>query len=163
MRRLLAAAVLAFVAACGPPPADPAPAPVTVFAAASLETALADLDVTVFQPRGHRVRLTYAGTPQLARQIAAGAPADIFISADERWMDTLVRAGQVQAPSRRLLLGNALVLIAPRSSAVVVDVGSAASWRAALGDGRLAIADPENVPAGRYARETLTHARVWNA
>jgi molybdate transport system substrate-binding protein len=115
----------------------------------------------VLQRHGWRVRLTFAGTPQLARQIEAGAPADIFISADDRWMTTLVEGRHVQAGSRRVLLTNTLVLIAPRADTTHVDVGSAASLRAALGDGHLAVADPENVPAGRYAREALTQAGVW--
>ena len=163
MRRLFAVACLALAAACSASP-DEAPAgPVTIFAAASLESALTDVDATVLQRNGRRVRLTFAGTPQLARQIEAGAPADIFISADERWMDVLVRQHHVQADSRRVLLGNTLILIAPHTAQVSVDVASAASLRTALGDGRLAIADPDNVPAGRYAREALTHAGTWDA
>jgi molybdate transport system substrate-binding protein len=163
VRRLLAAACLALTAACAEA-REPAPsAPVTIFAAASLESALTDVDATVWQRRRQRVRLTFAGTPQLARQIEAGAPADIFISADDRWMQVLVDRRHVQAGSRRVLLANTLVLVAPQDAAVSVDVTSVASLRAALGDGRLAIADPEHVPAGRYAREALTHTGVWAA
>ena len=163
MRRLFAVACLALAAACSASPDEAPAAPVTIFAAASLESALTDVDATVLQRNGRRVRLTFAGTPQLARQIEAGAPADIFISADERWMDVLVRQHHVQADSRRVLLGNTLILIAPQTAQVSVDVASAASLRTALGDGRLAIADPDNVPAGRYAREALTHAGTWDA
>lgn len=164
MHRLLAAAGLALAAACVAPGAAPPPAPVTIFAAASLESALTDVDATVLQRRGHGTRLTFAGTPQLARQIEAGAPADIFISADARWMDTLVERGRVQADSRRVLLGNTLVMVAPQDGGpAAIDVASPTALRAALGDGRLAIADPDHVPAGRYAREALTHTGVWTS
>jgi molybdate transport system substrate-binding protein len=163
VRRFLAAAGLALAAACGAPGAPPSAAPVTIFAAASLESALTDVDATVLQRHGRGARLTFAGTPQLARQIEAGAPADIFISADDRWMDTLVERGRVQADSRRVLLGNTLVVVAAQDGPASIDVTSTTALRAALGDGRLAVADPDHVPAGRYAREALTHAGVWAA
>lgn len=135
---------------------------VTVFAAASLRNALDDVDVRVLQPAGLATRLTYAGTPQLARQIEAGAPADVFIAADEAWMDHVQARGLLRAGSRVTLLGNALVLIAPVGADRPLTVDRTTGLRARLGDGRLAIADPQSVPAGRYAREALTTLGLWS-
>lgn len=159
MRLLLLVACLA-AAACtggvGPPDET-----VTVFAAASLHTALDDVDARVLRPAGLTTRLTYAGTPELARQIAAGAPADLFIAADEAWMDLVQKDGHVRADTRVTLLGNTLVLIAPHDTASPLPLDRATPLRARLDDGRLAIADPATVPAGRYAREALTTLGLW--
>ena len=159
MRRFLAAGLLLSIA-CGTPQ-PPASEPTAIFAAVSLKSALDDLDATVFRRDAIQVRLTYAGTPQRARQIEAGAPADLIISADDRWMDALAGAGHVQADTRITLLGNTLVVVAPASSAVTLEMSSTASWRAALADGRLALAEPETVPAGRYAKAALISRGVW--
>ena len=156
---LLLLVALAVLAACSAlPDRDDT---VTVFAAASLKNALDEVTARVLRPAGLTVRLTYAGTPALARQIAAGAPADLFIAADEAWMDDVARGGHVRTDSRVILLGNALVLIAPADTTRPVSLSSQTALRALLGDGRLAVADPESVPAGRYAREALTTLGLW--
>lgn len=156
---LLLIVALAVVAGCSASPVRDDT--VTVFAAASLKNALDEVAARVLRPAGLSIRLTYAGTPALARQIAAGAPADLFIAADEAWMDDVARGGHVQAATRVALLGNALVLIAPADTARPVALSSQTALRALLGDGRLAVADPESVPAGRYAREALTTLGLW--
>lgn len=163
--RLLLLAGLVGAAACTGPAATPRDtATVTVFAAASLRGALDDIDARVMRPRGLTLRLTYAGTPQLARQIEAGAPADVFISADEDWMDVLARGTYIRAETRVTLAGNALVVIATASDRTPeLRLDDPTRLRERLGDGRLAIAAPESVPAGRYAKQALTALGLWAA
>ena len=162
MRRalaLLAATVLmTFAAACSKEHADAGP---VVLAAASLQEAL-DQAADKWAERGHpRPVLSFAGTPALARQIEAGAPGDIFIAADEQWMDEVAGKGLVQPRSRATFAANSLVLIAPDSSDVELDPVPGMQLVAALGKGRLAMADPDAVPAGRYARQALSSLNVW--
>ena len=155
----LAATVLA---GCAPRrPADPAP--IDLFAAASLREVL-DAAVAAHQLRsGRTVRATYAGSAQLARQIAQGAPADLYIPADEVWMDWLDRRGLIVTSARRNLASNGLVLIAPASaSSTTIDLDSPAAMTARLGKGRLAMAEAA-VPAGRYGQEALTRLNLWQA
>jgi molybdate transport system substrate-binding protein len=139
-------------------------APPTIFAAASLQPALDQMahDGLLGSPAPRRV---YASSSTLARQIENGAPADIFVSADERWMDDAAQRGSIVRSTRSDLLGNALVLIAPADSKAVVDLAHGArSLLDALGsDGRLAIALPDTVPAGIYAKQSLLHLGMWNA
>ena len=141
-------------------------ADLTVFAAASLKESL-DRQIQVFQSKtGHLVRASYAGSNALAKQIENGAPADLFLSADEEWMDYLAARKLVVAPTRRDLLTNELVLIAPTQTTAKVELtptATAASLAAALGQGRLAVANPDNVPAGKYARTALTALGAWAA
>lgn len=141
-----------------------AAAPPTIFAAASLEPALDQLahDGALGSPAP---RLVYAASSALARQIENGAPADLFISADERWMDDAARHDAIVPSTRTDLLGNALVLIAPSDSRARFDpTHGAASLLEALGrDGRLAIALPDSVPAGLYAKQSLTKLGMWQA
>jgi len=136
--------------------------PPTIFAAASLKPALDDLAARgmLGQPAP---RLVYAASSALARQVEQGAPADVFISADEAWMDDVAAHGTIAPGTRRDLLGNALVLIAPRGSNVRVDLAQVQSLLKALGSERLAIALPKAVPAGRYASESLHALRLWDA
>lgn len=138
------------------------PAPIDLFAAASLREVL---DAAVAEHRrrsGRTVRTTYAGSAQLARQIAQGAPADLFISADEGWMDWLDQRGLIETAARRRLAANRLVLIAPVSaSEALVDLTSPTGLVRRLGEGRLAIAEA-TVPAGRYGREALTGLNLWS-
>ncbi len=148
----LAALALAPAAAVSAPP--PA-APVTVFAAASLKNALDDVGAAFTAATGTPVRFSYAASSAIARQIEQGAPADLYISADSDWMDYLAKRGLIVAASRRDLLTNRLALIAPAASAVKVRIGRGMPLARALGSGRLAVAGPE-VPAGRYARASLT-------
>lgn len=162
IQRLAACAMI--VAACAPASAMAAAAPPTIFAAASLEPALDQMahDGALGSPAP---RLVYAASSALARQIENGAPADIFISADERWMDDAARHGAIVPSTRNDLLANALVLIAPVGSHATVDLaqGTRALLDALGRDGRLAIALPDSVPAGIYARQSLLHLGMWSA
>jgi molybdate transport system substrate-binding protein len=136
---------------------------VLVFAAASLQTALDALVVPLERVTGGRVRVSYAASSALARQIENGAPADLFISADLEWMDHLARRQLIRADSRLNLLGNRLVLIAPAGQPVTMKIAPGFGLAAALGRDRLALADPAAVPAGKYARAALTSLGVWDA
>ncbi len=110
---------------------------------------------------GHRVRASFAASSALARQIEAGAPAQLFVSADSDWMDYL-EARKLLAPGTRSnLLENELVLIAPAASPASLRIAPGFAIGAALGTGRLAIADPDAVPAGKYARAALESLGVW--
>ena len=159
MRPLMGLALLMAIG-CADRPGGGAAA-VTVFAAVSLQTALDDIDARLLRPANHTVRLTYAGTPTLARQVEAGAPADIFISADDAWMDHLQRAGHIDATSRVTLAGNSLVLVVPSSSSTPVRL-AAADLGQLLVAGRLSVADPSSVPAGRYTQEALVALGLWD-
>lgn len=140
----------------GPPPID-------LFAAASLREVLDALAADHLRQTGRTVRITYAGSAQLARQIEQGAPADLFVSADEAWMDWLDERGRIETATRRRVAGNGLVLIAPIATPdTPVDLGSARGLEERLGNGRLAIADA-SVPAGRYGKQALTHLGLWSS
>ena len=133
---------------------------VMVFAAASLRNAL---DEVAGSFPGSRVLASYAGSSALARQIERGAPASVFISADDEWMDYLESRGKLEPGTRRNLLGNRLVLIAPAASGTSVRIERGMPLARWLGpQGRLAIGNPEHVPAGRYAKAALDALGVWN-
>jgi molybdate transport system substrate-binding protein len=141
-------------------------ADVTVFAAASLKNALDDIDAKWQQASGGKhVAVSYAASSTLAKQIENGAPADLFISADQKWMDYVQQKGLIQPKTRVDLLGNKLVLIAPVNSPLgqTEHVMIAAGFPLAemLHGGRLAMADPASVPAGIYGKEALTKLGVW--
>ncbi len=136
---------------------------VLVFAAASLANVLADLDKAFTAQTGIRVRSSLAASSMLAKQIEAGAPADVYFSADLQWMDYLQERGLLRAGSRRALVGNSLVLIAPQGSSLRVSIGPGFGLARLLGNGRLAMADPDSVPAGIYARQALGKLGVWNS
>jgi molybdate transport system substrate-binding protein len=132
-----------------------------VFAAASLKNAL-DAAAHAYEAHGGgRIAVSYAGSSRLAKQIEAGAPAQLFISADEKWVDYLERRNLIQPGSRRNLLGNRLVLIEPASSQLGVKIAPGFPLRALLNGGRLALADPDSVPAGLYAKAALQSLGVW--
>lgn len=139
------------------------PAGVLVFAAASLANVLADIDRAFTARTGIRVTSSLAASSVLAKQIEAGAPADVYFSADLQWMDYLQERGLLRPGSRRDLVGNSLVLIAPSSSPLRVDIGPGFGLARLLGSGRLAIADPDSVPAGIYGREALQKLGVWSS
>jgi molybdate transport system substrate-binding protein len=134
-----------------------------VFAAASLTQVLEELSAAWQQVSGQRVRLSFAASSLLARQIEAGGNADVFVSADQQWMDYLAERNLIDTRSRQDLAANGLVLIAPADSAVALRITRGFGLAAALGNGRLAIADPDNVPAGRYARSALRHLGAWDS
>ena len=108
------------------------------------------------------MRFSFAASSTLARQIESGAPAELFLSADREWMDYLEQRGLIDRSTRRDLLGNRLALIAPADSTVSLKIEPNFPLAAALGGGRLATGDPDNVPVGRYARSALTSLGVWN-
>ena len=134
-----------------------------VFAAASLTDALSTIAKNYEAETGRKVTLSFAGSSVLARQIEAGSPADMFISADEAWMNELAKRDLITPGSRSDLLRNRLVLIAPKSSTAAIAIGPDFPLLKALDGGRLAIADPQGVPAGRYARAALTSLHVWDS
>ena len=132
------------------------PAPVTVFAAASLRGALD----AVAEDFGADVSISYGGSGTMARQIDAGAPADIVILAAPVWMDWLQERGILGDAPQTYLLGNRLVLVAPANSTIAPDPGNLA---ASLGDMRLVIGQRDAVPAGIYSREWLQATKQWEA
>ena len=136
-------------------------ADVVVFAAASLKNALDDAAHTFEQQGGAPVRISYAASSQLAKQIESGAPADIFISADLAWMDYLQQRNLILPASRRNLLGNELVLVAPAGSGIKVDIKPGFDLVGLLHGGRLAMADPDSVPAGKYGKAALEKLGIW--
>ena len=155
--RLVAALLLAAIA-----PAAHAQGAL-VFAASSLKEALDEAAGAFAAGRAGRVEISYGASGTLARQIERGAPADIFISADPQWADYLEQRGLVAAGTRRSLLANELVLVAPAASALRLKLAPGLDLARALGKGRLAIADPASVPAGRYGKSALQWLGAWNA
>lgn len=160
--RLLAVLALAGLVALLPR-AVVASSTVTVFAAASLKEALDAQAHRFASATGNRVVVAYGASSALAKQIEAGAPADIFVSADRAWMDDVAQHALVSPGTRADLLRNTLVLIAPSRSTSTLRVAPHFGLVAALGDDRLAMANPDSVPAGRYARRALEHLGVWKA
>jgi molybdate transport system substrate-binding protein len=136
---------------------------ITVFAAASLTDALNTLDATYTAHRGVPVVASFAASSTLARQIDAGAPAQIFLSADTKWMDYLAQKELIEPQSRTNALGNRLALIAPADRpAGPFAIARTLDWQRLLGsDGHLAVGDPDHVPAGIYAKEALTKLGAW--
>jgi molybdate transport system substrate-binding protein len=137
--------------------------PLLVYAAASLTNVLDEVGAAYSKDTGQEVKFSYAASSTLARQIEAGANADIFFSADSEWLDYLQSRKLIDASTRSNLLGNRLVLIAARENQTDVHIAPGFSLAAILGSGRLAIGDPDSVPAGKYARAALTALGVWNA
>ncbi|MGH8736318.1 MAG: molybdate ABC transporter substrate-binding protein [Burkholderiales bacterium] len=133
---------------------------VLVFAAASLRNALDD---AARGYPGKRPVISYAGSSSLAKQVERGAPASIFISADRDWMDYIERRGLLEPGTRHDLLGNRLVLVAPRGSTLKLEIAPGMPLVRALGGGRLALGDPYHVPAGMYARAALESLGVWDS
>jgi molybdate transport system substrate-binding protein len=133
-----------------------------VFAAASLTNVLGELSASWEESSGVSVKLSFAASSALARQIEAGGQADVFVSADQEWMDYLATRKLIDTASRRNLVGNRLVLIAPADSTVNLRIEPGFKIAEALAGGRLATGDPDTVPAGRYARSALTTLGVWD-
>jgi molybdate transport system substrate-binding protein len=162
-RGLLLALILGFLAVPFLSAAAQA-ADVTVFAAASLKNALDDAGKRYEAKTGDKVIVSYAASSALAKQIENGAPADIFFSADLDWMDYLEQNKLIDTASRHTLLGNTLVLIAPKDSTASLVIEKNFPLLQALGaDGKLAMASVDTVPAGKYGKAALTHLGVWEA
>jgi molybdate transport system substrate-binding protein len=139
-------------------------ADITVFAAASLKNALDDAVKKYEAKTGDKVVVSYAASSALAKQIEQAAPADIFFSADLDWMDYLEPRKLIDATSRHTLLGNTLVLVAPKDSTVSPVIENNFPLVQALGaDGKLAMASVDTVPAGKYGKAALTYLGVWDA
>jgi len=136
-------------------------ADVTVFAAASLTDALQEAGKAYQQKTGHTVVFSFAASSALARQIEVSPGADVFISADTDWMDYLDNKGLIDRATRKDLVGNSLVLIAPVQSSIGVKIAPHFDLASALGGGRLAIADPAWVPAGKYGKAALAALGAW--
>lgn len=136
--------------------------PVTVFAAASLSDALQEAAAAYEKAGGAKVRLSFAASSTLAKQIEAGAAADIFISADEAWMDYLKSRKLIADETRRPLLTGRLALVVPSETKVQIDLAKDRDWLAKLGPGRIATGDPAHVPAGKYAQQALTKLGLWS-
>jgi molybdate transport system substrate-binding protein len=136
--------------------------PILVFAAASLTNALQEIDTGYEKTSAVQVKASFDASSNMARQIEAGAPADVFFSADTEWMDYLQNHNLIQAGSRHNVVGNRLVLIAPAGSQINLKIAPHFPLAAALGDGRLATGAPDSVPVGRYARSALSALGVWN-
>jgi molybdate transport system substrate-binding protein len=134
-----------------------------VFAAASLKNALDDVNAEYQRQTGRKVVVSYASSPTLARQIEAAAPADVFMSADLDWMDYLAQRRLIKPETRRNLLGNRLVLVSPASAQRDVTISPGFPLANLLGGGRLAMADPDSVPAGKYGKAALEHLGVWSS
>ena len=137
--------------------------PLLVFGAASLTNALDEIGAEFTKTTGQPVKFSYAASSVLARQIEAGAKADLFFSADVEWMDYLQARNLIDASTRKDVLGNRLVLIAPVSSRIELKIGPSFPLAAALGKGRLSTGDPDSVPVGRYAKSALTTLGVWSS
>jgi molybdate transport system substrate-binding protein len=135
---------------------------VTVFAAASLTDALNDVGKAYRAKTGDDVVFSFAASSALAKQIEASAGADLFVSADTDWMDFLDKKGLIIAGTRENLLANHLVLIAPADRNATVAIAPRFDLVGALHGGKLAVADPASVPAGKYAKASLTALGVWH-
>jgi len=142
--------------------AEPRKPELLVFAAASLTNVLGELSGAWTATSNVPVKLSFASSSVLARQIEAGGKADVFVSADREWMDYLQERGLIENSTRRDLVGNRLVLIAPADSRVELRISPGFPLAAALGNGRLSTGDPDTVPAGRYARSALVSLGVWD-
>ncbi|HEY7608783.1 MAG TPA: molybdate ABC transporter substrate-binding protein [Alphaproteobacteria bacterium] len=138
--------------------------PLLVFAAASLKNALDEIATAWTRGSGVAVRISYASSSALAKQIEQGAPADLFLSADRDWMDYIDAKKLVRAGTRHDLLGNSIVLIAPKDGATAnVTIAPGFPLASLLGGGRLAVAGTATVPAGKYAKAALEKLGVWAA
>src|SRR4051812_41137799 len=156
--------LLALLATFGTPglawAADPK---VLVFAAASIKTALDDINTHWQERTGKRATISYAASPALAKQIEQGAPADIFISADRDWMDYLADHKLIKPETRLDLVANRLVLVAPKGADLKVTIEPGFPLGLLLGHGRLAMANTDAVPAGKYGKAALGALGVWDS
>ena len=144
-------------------PAAAQPRGPLVLAASSMQESLTEA-ANIWAAKGHaKPVISFAASSALARQILAGAPADLFIPSDREWMDAIAAKRLIRPASRTLLVTNQLVLIAPASSRAKLVIAPGFPLAKAIGSGRLAMADPAAVPAGKYARQALTSLGIWAA
>jgi len=163
-RRMILAAFCAIVVTQFPSARAEQPGKVElrVFAAASLTNVLGELSAAWTANSGVPVKMSFAASSVLARQIEAGGKVDAFISADQEWMDYLQARELIDKPTRRNLVGNHLVLIAPADSKIELKIAPGFDLPGALGKRRLATGDPDTVPVGRYARSALVTLGLWD-
>src|ERR1700753_3040532 len=157
---------IAFTILCGSasPPAVAQDKSLTVFAAASMKNALDDVDTAYAAKTGVKVVASYAASSVLAKQIDQGAPADIFLSADTDWMDYATKQKTIKPDTRTNLLGNSIVLIAPKDSSIdKVAIASGFDLAKRAGQGRIATGDVASVPVGKYAKAALEKLGAWDA
>jgi molybdate transport system substrate-binding protein len=159
---IFAAVVLLWGSASSPATAEDKT--LTVFAAASMKNALDDIDTAFTAKTGIKVSASYAASSTLAKQIEQGAPADIFVSADTDWMDYAVGKKNIDEATRVNLLGNSIVLIAPKDSKIDnVTIGQGFDLAKLVGDGKIATGDVKSVPVGKYAKAALEKLGAWQA
>lgn len=161
-RMLMLAAALAGPLVTGVLPAA-AEETVTVFAAASLKNALDEINAACAADVGEKATISYAASSALAKQIEQGAPADIFISADLAWMTYLSDKGLTRKETEVKLLGNRIVLVAPADSPAATEIKPGFDLAGLIGDGKLAMANVESVPAGKYGKAALEKLGVWTS
>ena len=135
--------------------------PVMVFAAASTTNAVNEIGTLFKEKGGAGITSSFASSSTLAKQIEQGAPASVFISADEDWMNYLSQRKLIAEDSRVNLLGNSLVLIAPASGAAQENITVGKELVGLVGNGRIAVGDPDHVPAGKYAKAALIKLNIW--
>jgi len=162
MRRLVCLLAAAMLFAVAPAITKAWAADITVFGAASLADALNEIAKNYQEQSGKSVAVSLAASSVLAKQIEASGGADLFISADEDWMDYLDKKGLIDHASRKDLLGNRLVLIEAADSTAPIAIAPNFDLAGALHGGRLSVADPDSVPAGKYGKEALTKLGVWD-
>ena len=137
---------------------------ITVFAAASMKNALDEIDAAYTATTGVKFSVSYAASSVLAKQIEQGAPADVFVSADTDWMDYAISKKAINEATRVNLLGNSIVLIAPKDSKIDnVTIAQGFDLAKLAGDGRIATGDVKSVPAGKYAKAALGKLGAWQA
>jgi molybdate transport system substrate-binding protein len=162
----LAGLFFSLVILCGSiySPAQAEDKTLVVFAAASMKNALDDIDTAFTAKTGVKVSASYAASSTLAKQIEQGAPADIFVSADTDWMDYAIGKKNINEATRVNLLGNSIVLIAPKDSKIDdVAIGPGFDLAKLAGDGKIATGDVKAVPVGKYAKAALEKLGAWQA
>lgn len=162
----IAGLFIALIILCGSAfsPASAQDKSLTVFAAASMKNALDDIDAAFTAKTDVKITVSYAASSALAKQIEQGAPADVFMSADTDWMDYAVNKKAINTPSRVNLLGNSIVLIAPKDSSVdKVVIGQGFDLATLAGNGKIATGDVSAVPVGKYAKAALEKLGAWRA
>lgn len=162
LSRRLALLALAALLGMQSQAASKSSSPLRVYAAASLTNVLEELGTAYQSASGQTVKFSFAASSTLARQIESGAPADVFISADEDWMNWLQERNLIQNATRRDIATTRLVLVAPADSKLTLKIAPGFKLITALGEnGRLTTGDPGSVPVGRYAKAALTKLGVW--
>src|SRR5688572_7638674 len=164
MSRCTAFAVALLVALLAPATPRAQDVTLTIFAAASMKNAVDDINAAFRKATGIKTSSSYAASSALAKQIENGAPADVFASADLEWMDYVAQKKLIKDDTRINLLGNKLVLVAPKDSKIgSVTIGPGFDLAKLAGDGRIATGDVRAVPAGKYAKAALEKLGVWPA